>query len=191
MSRSAPNRVEPACRPLHRGRAALAAAALAGLAACATVAPADPERPLLSGRLSVQIDGDPPQRQTAGFELSGDASRGRLLLTTPIGTAVAEARWDATGATLTDAQGRTERHATLHALAEQALGEALPLAALFDWLRGRPWPRAPAGPRQGAGPGFEQLGWDVDLSRLAEDGLLVARRAAPPPVTVRVRLERP
>jgi hypothetical protein len=36
--------------------------------------------------------------------------------------------------------------------------------------------------------GFEQLGWAVDVSRLAA-GSVEARRATPPVVTVRARLD--
>jgi outer membrane lipoprotein LolB len=68
---------------------------------------------------------------------------------------------------------------------DEGVVAALPLAALFDWLRGRPWPRAVSQARSG---GFEQLGWVVDLSRRAEGWLLVRREAAPE-VTVRVLLD--
>jgi outer membrane lipoprotein LolB len=67
------------------------------------------------------------------------------------------------------------------------LGETLPLAALFDWLRGRPWPGAPSRP-VAAPPGFEQLGWRVDLARFAE-GQVDARRDRAPAVNVRARLD--
>lgn len=68
---------------------------------------------------------------------------------------------------------------------KEGVAAALPLAALFDWLRGRPWPRAES---QARPDGFEQLGWVVDLSRRAE-GWLLARREEAPEVTVRVRLD--
>ena len=62
------------------------------------------------------------------------------------------------------------------------------MAALFDWLRGRPWPDAASQLRGDGVPGFEQLGWQIDLARWAE-GRVEARRVAPPVVTVRVRLD--
>jgi outer membrane lipoprotein LolB len=63
----------------------------------------------------------------------------------------------------------------------------VPLQALPHWLRGLPWPGAPA-PATGAG--FEQLGWQLDLSRRAE-GFIIAVRARPPAVTLRIRLDAP
>lgn len=174
-------------------RAALAGLAglpgLAGLlAACATVPP--PEAgPALEGRLAVQVDGQPERSFSAGFELRGQAEAGSLVLSGPLGSRAAQARWGVDGVVL-DSGGQSRRFADLDSLAREALGEELPLAALFDWLRGRPWPARPHEARRDAGQGFEQLGWRVDTSRRA-DGLLVAERLAPPRVSVRVRLEAP
>ncbi len=156
------------------------------LAGCAT--PPRPATPadVFSGRLSVQIEGQPGQGVAAGFDLSGSASRGELLLTGPLGTTAARARWAPGEAVLDSADGQT-RHNSLDALAQHALGQAVPIAALFDWLRGRPWPAAPASPRVDGIAGFDQLGWRVDLARQA-DGWIVATRLAPPVVTVRVKL---
>jgi outer membrane lipoprotein LolB len=61
------------------------------------------------------------------------------------------------------------------------------MAALIDWLRGRPWAGAPSRVLDG---GFEQLGWRVGLTEFAE-GLLMATRQGAPAVSVRARLERP
>lgn len=66
------------------------------------------------------------------------------------------------------------------------LGESLPVAALFDWLHGRPWRGAA---HVIAAPGFRQLGWAVDLARFADD-TIVAVREQLPAVTVRVKLDR-
>ncbi len=81
--------------------------------------------------------------------------------------------------------GRTpRRYADLAALAQDVMGEPLPLQALPDWLRGQPWPGAGHLAVEG---GFMQLGWTLDTSQLGE-GLLIAQRPAPPTVTLRVRL---
>ncbi|MBP6902281.1 MAG: outer membrane lipoprotein LolB [Burkholderiaceae bacterium] len=171
-------------------RATLAAAAsLASLLAGCASLPAPDAAPALEGRLAVQIEGQPERGFSAGFELRGHADAGRLDLNGPLGARAAQARWDRDGVVL-DSGGQTRRFADLDDLAREALGESLPLAALFDWLRGQPWPARPHAARSDGGAGFEQLGWRIDTSGQGE-GRLVAQRLAPPTVTVRVRLEAP
>jgi outer membrane lipoprotein LolB len=76
-------------------------------------------------------------------------------------------------------------------LTEKLLGESVPVGALFDWLRGRPWPDAPSDVATNpAAPGFRQLGWDVDLADFA-NALVLARRERAPAVTVRAKLDGP
>ncbi|MEK8049434.1 outer membrane lipoprotein LolB [Ideonella sp. DXS22W] len=172
--------------PRRRGMLALACTALLG--ACATPAsrPGDATLPVLEGRLALRVDGQPERDLSASFELSGSAEQGLLVLSGPLGATAAQARWTPAGAWLRSPQGE-QPFATLDALAEHSLGEAFPIAALFDWLRGRPWPGAAHAGRSDGVAGFEQLGWQVSLARLAE-GWLEARRPGPPAVTVRVRL---
>jgi outer membrane lipoprotein LolB len=162
-----------------------ALAALAGLTACASLPP--PASGLLSGRLSVRVDGQPERAVSAGFELSGDAERGSLVLSGPLGATAARADWSPGSAVLRSGGSET-RHADLDSLGQAALGEPLPMAALFSWLRGRAWAGAPSQPRPDGQPGFQQLGWQIDLGRWAE-GALEAVRLAPPAITVRARLE--
>jgi outer membrane lipoprotein LolB len=175
---------------LRRAAAVVAAAALAGCASVAPLPPATGET--LSGRIAVNVEGSagaPPRALAASFELQGDARDGRLDLASPLGTMLARARWSSGRAQLATPQGTTQFD-DLDTLAREMLGESLPVAALFDWLRGRPWPGAPS---RGAAPpaaGFAQLGWEVDLARF-DDALVAARRDAPPVVTVRARLDRP
>jgi outer membrane lipoprotein LolB len=169
-------------------RRVLALAALAWLAGCAGLTTRPP--PDLAGRLAVQIDaaaGQPARSFSAEFDLRGDAQRGRLRLTGPLGGMLADVRWEPGGAELTDAQG-PRRYATLDAMTQDLFGEALPLAAVIDWLRGRPWPGAPS---RTAGDGFEQLEWRVGLARFFAEGVLEARRERAPAVSLRARLERP
>ncbi len=159
------------------------------LTACATPRPpAQPgEAPWTSGRLSVRIDATPTQAAqgvSAAFELRGDGDSGELRLLSPLGSRLAAARWSPAVAVLETPQGE-QRYATLDDLSRQALGEALPLAALPDWLKGRPWSAVPHAVNDA---GFEQLGWQVLLGQ-RNQGLIEARRAAPPGVTVRVRLD--
>ena len=166
----------------------LAAAALVLLAGCAT-APASPPDSTLAGRLSVRVDGQPERAVAGGFELSGDAREGKLLLTGPLGTTAARARWSPGQAQLLrGGDAPPERYPDLDALAAATLGEPVPIAALFDWLRGRTWAGAPSSPRADGEAGFEQLGWRIGLARRAE-GWVEAVRLAPPVVTVRARLE--
>jgi outer membrane lipoprotein LolB len=180
------------------GGGLLAGAFVLALQACATH-----PRPLpghvYSGRIAVHADagGDRPARSVTGqFELSGDASSGQLVLTSPLGVTVARARWDAPQAPggepteiELEANGETTRYATLAEMMQRALGDQLPLAAMFDWLAGRPWPGARV-VRDAAGASFEQLGWRVDESRFADDGLIDAVRALPAPALhVRVKLD--
>jgi outer membrane lipoprotein LolB len=157
-------------------------------AGCATL-PAEPpaDAPRLAGRLSVRVDAEPVRAVTADFELRGDARRGLLLLSSPLGAAMAEARWSPNFTVLLSPEGRYQ-FPDLDEMAAQTLGERLPMAALFDWLRGRPWAGANHATLPPPGAGFEQLGWQVRLDRWA-DGFVEARRAAPPVVTVRARLE--
>ena len=169
------------------GRAAALLGMQALLAACATLPP--PAAPDLAGRLAVNVAahaGAPARSLATQFELRGNAQTGELHLTTPLGTTAAQARWRPGSAELVTTEG-TRRFADLDTLAEELLGQALPLAALIDWLRGRPWPGAPS---QAAAGGFEQLGWRIDLARFTE-GWVLAAREHPPALTVRARLERP
>ena len=112
---------------------------------------------------------------------------GELHLSTALGTTLAAAFWGPGEARLVTPEGE-QRFADLDALSLHAFGETLPLRALPDWLRGRPWAGAaePARPLPSS-PGFEQLGWAVDLTRF-DDGQLQARRAAPA-TRLRVQLE--
>ena len=167
----------------------LVLAATLMLAACTTPAPHQADS--IAGRMSLQVEAmapDPARQLSAGFELRGNGERGELDLAGPLGALVARARWAPGLAELETPQGTTA-YRDLDDLSGRTFGEALPMAALFDWLRGRPWPGAPSLPLQG-GPGFEQLGWQVDTGRLTE-GQLVARRLAAPVVTLRARLETP
>jgi len=169
---------------LRRAAVAALPALLVLLAGCATKPAAGPD--WLSGRLTVKVASEPARQFSSAFELQGDAERGELRLTAPLGSVVASAFWAPGEARLVTAEGE-KRYADLDGLARDALGEALPLRALPSWLRGRPWPGAP---HRATPEGFEQFGWEVSLARYAE-GWLDVSRAVPPVVTLRARLERP
>ncbi len=174
------------------------------LVGCASLEPQTP--PLaatgdlrLSGRLSVQATGSSGRAAggNAGFELAGNPSAGQLELSTPLGSLMARARWGAGSVTLQTPDSERSFE-SLDELTRELLGEAIPVAALFDWLQGRPWPQAPSralpgrtGGTSGTGSsdqaGFEQLSWRVDLTQ-REQGLIVATRLSDPPVILRARL---
>jgi outer membrane lipoprotein LolB len=177
---------------------ALALAAL--VSACATRPPPLPGH-VYSGKLAVRTNAssDQPSRAVSGqFELSGNASSGQLVLTSPLGTTVARARWsDPVGAQGVpskielESDGGTTHYATLEDMMQRAIGDQLPLPAMFDWLDGHPWPAAPV-QRAADGLSFDQLGWHVDLSQFAGNQLIDAQRPQPAPTLhVRVKLDAP
>ena len=189
--------------PLSR-RALTALVALVALGGCASVAPPaaptptapDPLVRSYAGRLAVQVEGDAARSFSAGFDLQGTDARGQLALISPIGTQVGRAVWEP-GTVLWQSADGERRFDSLDTLAEEMLGEAVPLAALFDWMAGRPWgarPSRPLMPEEGAiasAPGFRQLGWTVQTGH-ASDGLIVAQRRLPAPtLTVRIKLDTP
>jgi len=146
---------------------------------------------VLAGRLSVRVDASPTtdaRALSAAFELRGSAREGALDLNTPLGTTIARARWAPSGVVLMTSDGE-QRFADLDGLSRESLGEAVPLAALFDWLRGRPWSGAASTPAAPPTTGFSQLGWTVDLARF-DEGWIAATRARAPAVNLRARLDR-
>ena len=186
--------------PVDLPQRAATVLALALLVACASPPPRAPGG-YFGGRLLVRTDATASQgaKSLAGqFELSGGPRQGQLLLNSPIGTAVARARWRlrtpdaAAGGTdliELDVGGPLRTYASLDDMVVDALGEQLPLAALFDWLAGRPWSEAPA-TLSADGSHFSQLGWVVDRSALAAERRIEAVREDPPGLRVRVVIDR-
>ena len=169
-------------------RLAVASAVLGLLSACASLTPPHAQgSQMLSGRLSLRVDSDPVRALSATFELSGNAQAGALVLSSPLGATLAQARW-VPGEAVLETPGARASYSDLDTLAEQALGERVPLAALFDWLRGKPWADAPSENLPGGEPGFAQMGWRVGLARYSE-GWVEAKRDAAPAVTMRARLD--
>jgi outer membrane lipoprotein LolB len=160
-------------RRLYQARSLLCAFnlfAILFIAGCAhrtgTTSTNDAENAFWTGRISLQIDSDPPQAFFAGFELKGKAERGELTLTSPIGSVLGVMRWSPDEAVLES--GNDTRHfASVGALLEKTTGAAVPVAALFDWLNGQ---------------NTVQSGWSADLSRQAS-GRVDATRIDPPPQT--------
>jgi outer membrane lipoprotein LolB len=146
----------------------LVAVAALLLAGCATptkpaVSPGSQAGPW-SGRLALQVEDRQTQSFSAAFELSGNAQTGKLALSSPLGGTLAVLSWAPGSATLQN-NGQSRQFDSVDALVTHATGSAIPVAALFDWLRGANTPVP---------------GWKADLSQLAQ-GRLHAERLAPPP----------
>jgi outer membrane lipoprotein LolB len=76
-------------------------------------------------------------------------------------------------------------------MADELIGEPVPLQALPDWLRGRPWNGAPYTDLPAPADGFIQGGWRIDRSDIAQGRISAMRPQPPPAITVRARLDRP
>lgn len=151
---------------------------LAWLAGCAQ----PPQRPQLedggtdawSGRIALQVQDQPSQSFAALFELHGNAQRGGLALTNPLGNRLAQLDWADGHAQLATAQ-ETRTSDSLDALLQDITGTRIPAAALFDWLQGL----------QTTVPG-----WRADLSALPQGRIIAHRDDPAPPVTLRIALTR-
>ena len=117
-----------------------------------------------NGRLALSVNSTPPQTYSAGFDLHGTPEVGELLLTTPLGTTLATVTWSPGRAEMTQGHQTTLRN-SLSELSADLGGAAVPVTALFAWLKGQP---------------TEVDGWQADLSRHAQ-GRVTARRLQPLP----------
>ena len=155
----------------------LCAFAVVAAAGCASpqrpVAVATPGGGPWSGRLALQVEDNQSQSFSAAFELKGSAQAGELALRTPLGGTLALLSWAPGSATLR-ANGQTRDFESVDALVAHATGAAIPVAALFDWLRGIDSPVA---------------GWKADLSLLNQGRLRAQRLEPPPPADLRVVLD--
>ncbi|MCY7318608.1 MAG: outer membrane lipoprotein LolB [Ramlibacter sp.] len=125
------------------------------------------------GRLALQVEDNPSQSFSAGFELRGRADAGELMLYNPLGGTLAALTWGVGSASLRSGN-EVRQFESIDALLAGATGTAIPVASLFDWL---------------SGTNTAVSGWEADLSQLAQ-GRLRARRTAPPPLAdLRVALE--
>ena len=136
--------------------------------------PFDAQSAHWQGRLILKVQSEPVQAFSADFDLQGDAQAGRLSFFTPLGNTAARLDWDAQGARL-QTTGETQQFESIDALTRHTTGTVLPIASLFDWLKGLD-PSTP--------------GWQVDLRDLA-NGRLSARRLAPEiPAELKIILDR-
>ena len=134
----------------------------------------DAENKLWTGRLSLQVQSEPLQSFSASFELKGKPELGELTLISPLGSVLGVLRWSPTEAVLDSGNQKIERFASVNELMQQATGAAVPVSALFAWLRGDI---------------ANVSGWTADLSRHGE-GRISAKRTQPaPPADLRVVLD--
>ncbi len=140
------------------------------IAACASntraISPNDTQSRSWTGRLGLQVeagDTQPAQSFSASFELAGTAQVGQLVLLSPLGSTLAGLSWQPGEALLREGQ-QVSRFQTLDELSEKAVGTALPIAALFDWLQGKDTLVA---------------GWQVDVTQLPRR--LILQRLSPLP----------
>lgn len=127
-----------------------------------------------SGRVSVN-GAAAEQNFSAAFVLSGNARQGQLLLSSALGVSVAEVQWDAQGARV-QSQGQTRQYDSMAELTAALTGAALPLAALFAWLRGDP---------------VMEAGWQPDLREWAHGRVRAQRHAPWESASLRVVLDEP
>jgi outer membrane lipoprotein LolB len=137
------------------------------LCACAGLPELDAEREVLlefelAGRIAMRYG-----EQAASGNVAWRHSRAsdELLITTPVGGAVARIVREGEGVTLTGADGEEHRAADAESLTERVLGFRLPLEGLSDWVRARP----SAGPTAvthydpvGRLASLEQSGWRIE-----------------------------
>ena len=108
-----------------------------------------------TGRISLQVQSEPPLAFFAGFELKGSATQAEEAVL--------------------DSGNQIQRFASVGELIEKATGAALPVPALFDWLRGK---------------NTAADGWTADLTQQGEGRISASRTAPQPRADLRVVLAR-
>lgn len=169
-----PHAKEPTLEGRRRVLAlALSSALLAAGCATPRMTPVDANA-YWSGRMAIQVLKDPPESMSAGFELQGSAQAGEMVLLSPIGTTLARLEWTPQGARLAQGQQQVDSP-SLQRLGARLTGTELPIAALFEWLAGRP---------------ADAPGWQVDLSAHAQGRISAERREPSPGALLRIALDR-
>ena len=125
----------------------------------------DPQNQVWAGRISLQVASEPVQSFSASFELKGRADNGELTLISPLGSILGVLRWGPGQALLDSGNQKVQRFDSVDQLMERTTGAAVPLSALFAWLKG---------------DNATASGWSADLSRQSE-GRITAKRLLPAP----------
>lgn len=134
------------------------------------------EQSTWSGRLALQIEeqaGQAAQSFSATFELQGNAAQGELTLFSPLGSVLARLDWTPGNARLQSGASMQES-TSLDMLLTQMTGAALPVRALFDWLRGVQTTAS---------------GWQAQLSDIDRGRLEATRYSPAPRATLRIAFE--
>ena len=134
------------------------------------------EQSAWSGRLSLQVEeqvGQAAQSLSAAFELQGNAMQGELTLLNPLGNVLARIDWTPEHARLQSGE-KIQESTSLDTLLAQMTGTALPVRALFDWLRGVQTTAS---------------GWQAQLGDIHQGRLEATRHTPTPRATLRVIFE--
>ena len=134
------------------------------------------EQSAWSGRLSLQVEeqvGQATQSLSAAFELQGNAAQGELTLLNPLGNVLARIDWTPEHARWQSGE-KIQESTSLDTLLAQMTGTALPVRALFDWLRGVQ---------------TSASGWQANLADIRQGRLEATRHTPAPRATLRVIFE--
>lgn len=178
-----------------RFRAVLLAATL-GLGACAGLPDLRVEQAALlefelAGRIAVRY-GEQAASGNVAWRHTRDSDE--MLITTPVGGAVARIARDRHGVVLTTADGVEHRADSAEALTERVLGFRLPLEGLSDWVRARPAPGPTALAQYDVDArlaSLEQNGWRIDYIEYAAAVSGANAVPMPAPLPTRIRLQYP
>ena len=136
---------------------------------------ADMERWTLTGRLGYRSGNE---GGSASIDWYQRGEQGELRFAGPVGIGSARLYWAPGEAELNT--GKEQLRASSSAeLAWRLTGLWLPVEALQYWVRGLPWPEAPAHAEhddQGRLLALQQLGWSLDFSGYPETGLPLPAR---------------
>jgi len=112
------------------------------LSACSTNRPLRPNTlssnppATWSGKMSLTLETDPKQTFSAEFDLQGDPQTGEMQFYTSLGTTLAQAKWDSSGAELLGQGNQTQRFSSLQTLSQKYMGATLPVEMIFAWANG-------------------------------------------------------
>jgi len=151
----------------------LAAGLIAACASVPTPAPA-PGGFAIVGRVAVRYGAESASGRVSWRH--SDATD-ELMLSTPLGQGIAEITRRDGVYTLVTSQDRRYSATDPERLTEQALGWALPLGGLSDWLQGRAQPGVAADTRYSGERLAElrQLGWVIEYADYDQSGRLPKR----------------